>query len=172
MTEKVILVDEDDNKIGTEEKLKAHQDGGKLHRCFSIFIFNDKGELMLQKRAEQKYHCPDLWTNTCCSHPRPGEPLEEAAHRRIKEEMGFDCPMEEKFTFTYKADFENGLTEHEYDHVYIGKYNGEPDPNPEEAGDWKWIKPKKLNQDIEKNPERYTPWFKKALDKALNHIPE
>lgn len=170
MTEKVILVDEDDNRIGTEEKLKAHQDGGKLHRCFSIFIFNDDGELMLQKRAEDKYHCGGLWTNTCCSHPRPSETVEEAVHRRIKEEMGFDCPMEEAFTFTYKADFENGLTEHELDHVYIGRYNGEPDPNSEEAGDWKWIETDELKQDIEENPNKYTPWLKIALDKALNYI--
>lgn len=172
MTEKVVLVNEEDEVIGTEEKLKAHQDGGRLHRAFSIFVFNDEGELMLQKRADEKYHCPDMWTNTCCSHPKPGEEYEEAVHRRIKEEMGFDCPMEESFVFEYKAGFDNGLTEHEMDHVYIGKYNKDPEPNPKEVGDWKWIKPEKLKEDIEENPERYTPWFRIAIGRVLDRAPK
>ena len=166
---RVILVDEDDNPVGTEEKLNAHQNGGKLHRCFSIFVFNDKGEMMLQKRADGKYHCGGLWTNTCCSHPKPSEDVEDAAHRRIQEEMGFDCSMEEVFVFQYKADFDNGLTEHEMDHTFIGRYNKDPNPNSEEVGDWKWIKINDLKKDIQKNPDKDTPWFKIAVEKVLKH---
>jgi len=165
MEEKIILVDKNDNQVGIEEKLKAHQNGGKLHRAFSIFVFNSKGELMLQKRAKTKYHCPGLWTNTCCSHPRPGEELEDAAHRRLKEEMGFDCELKEDFDFIYKAKFDNGLTEWEFDHVFLGQYDGSPRINPNEADDWKWIKMRDLKKDIKANPRNYTPWFKIALEK-------
>jgi isopentenyl-diphosphate delta-isomerase len=162
--EKVILVDENDNQIGTEEKIKAHQEG-KLHRCFSIVVFNSKKELLIQKRTEDKYHSSGLWTNTCCSHPIPGEDTKEAAHRRLKQEMGFDCDLKESFTFIYKRKFNNGLTEHEYDHVFIGEFEGSPNPNPEEVSDWKWITRKELENDIQKNPNNYTYWFKILIDK-------
>ena len=162
--ERVILVDEKDKEIGTEEKMKAHQNGGRLHRCFSIFIFNSKGQMLLQKRAKTKYHCGGLWTNTCCSHPRPGESLEEAVHRRLKEEMGFDCDLKEDFSFIYKANF-GELTEWEFDHVFTGKFDGEPKINPEEVDDFKWINVRVLQEDIKENPTKYTPWFKIAIKK-------
>jgi isopentenyl-diphosphate delta-isomerase len=163
---KVILVDQADRPIGTEEKLKAHQEG-KLHRAFSIFIFNQKGQLMLQQRAKSKYHCGSLWTNTCCSHPRPRESLNVATHRRLKEEMGFDCPLEEVFNFTYKARFSNGLTENEYDHVFIGQFDGQPRVNPEEADGWRWATPKKLLKEIKESPQKFTPWFKESIERVL-----
>lgn len=168
--EKLILVDENDKEIGFEEKLKAHQNGGKLHRAFSIFVFNSKGELMLQKRAEGKYHSALLWTYTCCSHPRPGESLNDAVHRRLKEEMGFDCDLSEKFSFVYKVDFENGLSENEFDHVFFGKFDGEPKPDPKEAAGWQWISIEELKTDIKENPEKYTYWLRVSLDKIVEHI--
>ncbi len=167
MEERVVLVDENDNEIGTEEKIRAHENGGKLHRAFSIFIFNSKGEMLLQKRAKSKYHFSGLWTNTCCSHPRPEEATEEAAHRRLKEEMGFDTELKEVFTFTYKAESESGLTEHELDHVFVGRFDGEPKPNPEEADDCKWVNVEGLQQDIKENPNKYSPWFKTALERVI-----
>lgn len=160
MTDYLILVDEHDNEIGTAEKLAAHQNGWQLHRAFSVFVFNNAGQIMLQRRAMEKYHCPGLWTNTCCSHPRPGETSLAAATRRLEEEMGFVCPLEEKFAFSYRAEFDNGLTEHEFDHVFVGTYDKEPNLNPSEAMDWKWIDPKELLADIQKNPNIYTPWTK------------
>jgi len=160
MKETVILVDDFDKEIGTEEKIKAHQNGGKRHRAFSVLIFNDNDELMLQQRAISKYHCGGLWTNTCCSHPKPEEKTEEAAHRRLLEEMGFDCKLQEKFCFKYSAPLDHDLTENEYDHVFVGYYNLEPKINREEAESWKWIAKQDLNKDIELNPEKYTPWFK------------
>ena len=166
--ERVVLVDENDNEIGTEEKLKAHQDGGKLHRAFSIFVFNSKGELMLQKRARSKYHFGGLWTNTCCSHPRPGEPLMETARRKLRQEMGFETDLEELFTFAYRATSENGLTEHELDHVLTGRFDGDPRPNPEEAEGWKWASLDDLAEDIKANPDRYTPWFRIALERVIS----
>lgn len=172
MSERVVLVDEEGNEIGTEEKLEAHKNGGKRHRAFSIFVFDSKGRLLLQKRAEGKYHCPGLWANTACSHPRPGEGMEEATRRRIQEEMGFSCPMEEILTFKYTAEFENGLTEKEFDHVFVGKYGGDPQPNPEEVGDWKWVEPEDLVKDVEENPGKYTPWFRIVLDRVLDFVEE
>jgi isopentenyl-diphosphate delta-isomerase len=165
----VILVDEKDNPIGTEEKLKAHLDG-KLHRCFSIFIFNSKGELMLQKRAQNKYHSGGLWTNTCCSHPRPNEDIKKEAEDRLKEEMGVECDLQEVFSMPYKAKVisqKGDLTEYEYDHVFIGTFDGQADINPEEAEDWKWIDIDVLKQDMKNNPNKYTPWILLILDKAL-----
>jgi isopentenyl-diphosphate delta-isomerase len=170
MEERVILVDENDNEIGTEEKMKAHQNGGKLHRAFSIFIFNSKGELMLQKRAKSKYHFGGLWTNTCCSHPRSGEPLEKTARDKLKQEMGFETSLEEMFTFIYKATSENGLTEHELDHVLTGRFDDEPKPNPEEADDWKWVSLNELQNDVNENPDNYTPWFKIALNRVIEKM--
>jgi len=165
--EKVILVDENDKEIGTEEKIKAHENGGKLHRAFSIFIFNSKGEMLLQLRSKKKYHSGGLWTNACCSHPRPGEKLEQAAHRRLKEEFGFDTKLEEKLSFIYHAKLDNGLSEHEFDHVFIGNFDGVPKPNLEEIDNWKWIKIEDLKRDIKENPEKYTAWFKIAIKKLF-----
>ena len=169
MEEKVILVDENDKEIGTEEKIKAHQEG-KLHRAFSIFVFNSRNELLLQKRARTKYHSGGLWTNTCCSHPRPGEVLKEAVHRRLKEEMGFDCQLEEVFSFIYQTKFGNDLFEHEYDHVFLGRFDGQPVLNPQEAEDWQWIGLEELERDIKENPEKYTYWFKIALPKLVSYL--
>lgn len=167
--EEVILVDENDNEVGTEEKIKAHEDA-KLHRAFSIFIFNSNGEMILQRRALKKYHCGGLWTNTCCSHPRKGETLEQAAHRRLKEEMGFDTELERVFSFIYNAPFENGLTEHELDHVFIGTYNDQPNINKEEVEEWKTITVEDLKKDVEQNPQNYTPWFKIALERVIEYM--
>jgi len=168
MEEQLILVDEQDNEVGTMGKLEAHLKG-KLHRCFSIFIFNSQGELMLQRRAEDKYHSGGLWTNTCCGHPRPGEKTEDAVHRRLAFEMGFDCPMKEVHTFLYKAELDNGVTEHEFDHVFVGTYDENPQPNADEAGGWKWIGVEELKQDFKEAPEKYTYWFKLSFDDVLKH---
>ncbi|PIR92916.1 isopentenyl-diphosphate delta-isomerase [Candidatus Falkowbacteria bacterium CG10_big_fil_rev_8_21_14_0_10_43_10] len=161
--EHIILVDENDNNIGVAEKISAHVNA-QMHRAFSIFVFNSKGELMLQKRAKKKYHCGGLWSNTCCSHPRPNEPIERGIHRRLREEMGFDCPLEEKFSFKYKITFDNGLTENEYDHVFAGKYENNPVLNPAEADGWRWISLPELKSDIKKNHNRYTHWLKIAIN--------
>lgn len=168
MSDKVILVNEEDKELGTADKLAAHQNEGKLHRAFSVFIFNSEGEMLLQKRAEGKYHSGGLWTNTCCSHPRPGEATKQAAERRLKEEMGFTCDLEEVFSFIYRAKFED-LTEHEYDHVLFGVCESETniEPDPEEVGDWKWIARKDLERDVNENPDNYTPWFKRALNRVM-----
>ena len=140
---------------------------GLLHRAFSLFVFNNRGELLLQKRNKNKYHSGGLWTNTCCSHPRKGEELPLAIHRRLGEEMGFDCELNEIFSFTYKKTFENGLTEHEFDHVFIGYYDNDPKINTEEADSWKWISIEKLQTDIKNHPESYTYWFIKSLPRVL-----
>jgi len=157
--ERVILVDIHDNPIGEMEKLKAHVEA-KLHRAFSVFIFNSKGELLLQQRALNKYHSPGLWTNTCCSHQRAGETNIEAGKRRLFEEMGFACELKEVFWFIYRADFDNGLTEHELDHVMIGQYDLSPEINPEEVAAYKWMTLDDVKSDMERNPEKYTAWFK------------
>lgn len=164
MSDKIIIVDESDNEIGIEEKLKAHQQG-ELHRAFSVLVFNSKNELLLQKRAETKYHTPGLWTNTCCSHPRKGYELKEEAKKRLKEEMGFERELYEKFSFIYKAKFKNGLTEYEYDHVFVGKFDGEPNPNPQEVEQYKWMPLKDLKKDIKSNTKKYTPWLAIILKK-------
>lgn len=159
MEEKVILVDREDKQIGTMPKLEAHEKA-ILHRAFSVFIFNEKGELMLQRRALHKYHSPGLWTNTCCSHQRVGETNIEAGKRRLFEEMGFSCELEDTFWFIYKATFDNGLTEHELDHVMVGKYNAEPNINPDEVAAYKWMTLDDLKTDMKDHPEKYTAWFK------------
>ena len=159
----VILVDDHDKEIGLEEKMRAHQNGGKLHRAISVFVFNREGQTMLQQRADTKYHSRGLWTNTCCSHPFKGESVIDSAHRRLEQEMGFDCEMEEVFSFIYKTEVGNGLTEWEFDHVLLGMYAGEPAPNPEEAKDWKWVTMEFLKDDISKNPDAYTGWFRILL---------
>jgi len=166
MTEYILTVDEKDNVIGKGEKIKVHREG-KLHRAFSIFVFNSKGKLLLQKRAKSKYHSGGLWTNTCCSHQRDGETLEKAVHRRLKEEMGFDCELKEVFTFTYRVKFDDGLSENEYDHVFFGKFDGKPDPNPDEVDDWKWVSLEELRKDIQKNPDDYTYWLKVSIDRVM-----
>ena len=169
MEEKVILVDEQDNPIGLMEKLEAHQKA-LLHRAFSVFILNDKGEIMLQQRAANKYHSPNLWTNTCCSHPREGETTIEAGKRRLQEEMGFVTELSEVLSFIYKAPFDNGLTEHELDHILIGYYNDSPIINPDEVSNWRWKSPKNIKADITKFPHQYTEWFKIIFDKFYNQI--
>lgn len=165
----VILVDDKDNPIGEMEKMEAHQKG-LLHRAFSVFIYNDKNELMLQQRALTKYHTPGLWTNTCCSHQKVGESNIEAGQRRLMEEMGFTVPLREKMSFTYKTPFENGLTEHEFDHILVGYYNDAPNPNPDEVESWKWESLDNIKRDIALNPEKYTAWFKIIFDKYLKAI--
>ena len=163
----VVLVDKDDNEIGVEEKLRAHQNGGKLHRAISIFVFNSKGETMVQRRALSKYHSQGRWANTACSHPYPNESVLDAAHRRLKEEMGFDCEMREAFTFPYKAEVGNGLTEQEFDHVLFGSYEGEPKPDSNEVMDWKWISLDELMADIRASPDNYAEWLKLMISKVI-----
>ena len=162
----VILVDENDNDIGVMEKLQAHQQG-LLHRAFSIFIFNEKNELLLQQRALSKYHSAGLWTNTCCSHPRPNETVKDAAHRRLFEEMGVSCELQIKTNFIYKTPFENGLTEHELDYILIGQTSQNPLINKEEVETYKWQSIDEIKKDIILNPNQYTSWFKIALDKVF-----
>lgn len=169
MEEVVILVDENDNEIGVMEKMQAHIEA-KLHRAFSVFIFNSKGELMLQQRAFTKYHSPDLWTNTCCSHPRPGERTSDAAHRRMMEEMGFDCNFDEVFSFVYEAPFTNELTEHEYDHVFIGFSDVLPVLNKDEAATYRMAPLEDLSAEIASHPENFTVWFKIAFDRVKDYL--
>ncbi|MFV0539896.1 MAG: isopentenyl-diphosphate Delta-isomerase [Aestuariibaculum sp.] len=167
--ERVILVNENDEQIGTMPKMEAHEKA-LLHRAFSVFIFNSENELMLQQRAAHKYHSPSLWTNTCCSHQREDENNIEAGKRRLKEEMGFETELKEVTSFVYKAPFDNGLTEHEYDHVMIGYYNDVPHINPDEVEAWKWMGLEAVKSDILKRPELYTEWFKIIFDKFYEHI--
>lgn len=154
----VILVDEEDNAIGVEEKLRAHEKG-LLHRAFSIFVVNNQDELLIQKRAASKYHSPSLWSNTCCSHPAPEENIEEAARKRLGVEMGFDCSLKWLFSFDYKVQFDNGLIEHEIDHVFLGRYDGAPLTNPAEVEDWKWEGLDEIKKKIEEQPNEFTYWF-------------
>lgn len=167
--ELVILVNEKDEQIGLMPKMEAHEKA-LLHRAFSVFVFNDKDELLLQQRALSKYHSPGLWTNTCCSHQRAGESSIEAGTRRLKEEMGFTTDLRESISFIYKAPFDNGLTEHEFDHILIGTYNNDPDINKEEVVAWKWMKPDDIKEDIKIHPEHYTEWFKIIFDKFYQHL--
>jgi len=172
MEQLVILVDKNDKEIGTEEKMRAHSNGGKLHRALSIFVFNRKGETLLQRRAMTKYHTQGKWTNTCCSHQMPGEPTLDAAHRRLKEEMGFDCEMSEVFNFPYEAEVGNGLKEREYDHILFGKYDKSPKPNPEEVMDWKWVGLEELKRQIASDPESFTPWLRLMINEVIRHKSE
>ncbi|MDN6280302.1 MAG: isopentenyl-diphosphate Delta-isomerase [Psychroflexus sp.] len=165
----VILVDENDQELGLMEKIEAHEKA-LLHRAFSVFIYNDKGELMLQQRALGKYHTPGLWTNTCCSHQIKGETNIQAGKRRLQEEMGFSTDLKETNSFIYKAPFDNGLTEHEYDYMLVGYYNNDPKINPEEVNAWKWISLEDLKFDIEKDPASYTEWFKIIFDKHYQYM--
>jgi isopentenyl-diphosphate Delta-isomerase len=169
--EKVILVNELDEPIGLMPKLEAHQKA-VLHRAFSVFILNDKKEIMLQQRAQHKYHSPLLWTNTCCSHQREGETNVQAGNRRLFEEMGFKTEIKELFHFIYKAPFDNGLTEHELDHVMVGYYNEAPLINPEEVESWKWMKIEEVKNDMVIHPEMYTVWFKIIFDEFYHFLEE
>ena len=166
----VVLVDSRDKALGVEEKMKAHQNGGKLHRAVSAFIFNSNKELLVQKRADSKYHAPGKWSNTCCTHPREGESPEEAVHRRLREEMGFDCEMKKVLELVYKANVGEGLTEHEFDHVFVGTYDGEPQPVRGEVSEVKWAAIGELKADMNNNPTHYTPWFLILLPKLLKVI--
>ncbi len=167
--EKVILVDINDNPIGLMNKLEAHEKA-VLHRAFSVFILNDKNELMLQQRAHHKYHSPLLWTNTCCSHQRENETNIQAGTRRLHEEMGFETELKEMFHFIYKAPFDNGLTEHELDHVMLGYYNDMPDINKDEVESWKWMKIEDVKNDMIRNPNQYTVWFKIIFEEFYHHF--
>ena len=168
MEEYVVLVDENDQPIGQMEKQAAHVTP-HLHRAFSVFVFNSKGELLLQQRAFSKYHSPGLWTNTCCSHPRDGETVTEAASRRLMEEMGMQCELREVYTFIYKAPVGQGLTEHEFDHVLIGRNDAIPNINAEEVASWKYMNLNDLEKDIELHPEHYTEWFKITFEEMTHH---
>ena len=162
----VILVDENDNDIGVMEKLQAHQEG-KLHRAFSIFIFNDKNEMLMQQRSLSKYHSAGLWANSCCSHPRPNETIKDAANRRLYEEMGMSCDLTIKTNFIYKSQFDNGLTEHELDYVLVGYSNQEPIINKDEVEHYKWQSISLIKEDIAANPNHFSFWFKLALEKIF-----
>jgi isopentenyl-diphosphate delta-isomerase len=167
----VILVNELDEALGVMEKMEAHEKG-LLHRAFSVFVFNSKGEWLLQQRADDKYHSPGLWTNTCCSHPQPGETVAQAAQRRLQEEMGFVTDLEKRFHFTYKADFDNGLTEHEFDHVFTGVYNGPIEPDQREVKSYRFVSSDLLKTQLQAEPHRFTAWFKIAypqLEEYLAH---
>lgn len=168
MEELVILVDHDDRETGVMEKIQAHREA-LLHRAFSVFVFNSKGELMLQQRALGKYHSPGLWTNTCCSHPRPGEETEAAAHRRLHEEMGFDCTLTKIFHFTYKAPFDNNLTEHEVDHVFVGFSDTLPVINPEEVESYRFATLDDISVEMAENPELFTVWFQIAFERVAEY---
>ena len=167
--ELVVLVDEQDNEVGLMPKMEAHEKA-VLHRAFSVFVLNENKELMLQQRAGSKYHSPLLWTNTCCSHQRQGEDSIAAGKRRLQEEMGFVTEIEELFTFIYKAPFDNGLTEHELDHVLLGHYEAAPVINPEEVESWKWMSLEAIQADIAENPETYTAWFKIVFNRFKDHL--
>jgi len=160
--EQVILVDEKDNEIGTMEKMEAHQKG-LLHRAFSVLVFNSKGEMLLQQRAISKYHSGGLWTNTCCSHPQPGETIEQAGKRKLMQEMGFSCDLSFSHKFLYKVQLDNDLIEYEWDYILIGYYDGVPSINASEAQAWKSASVKSIQQDAIKNPDLYTCWFKLIL---------
>jgi isopentenyl-diphosphate Delta-isomerase len=161
----VIVVNEKDEVLGKEEKMKAHIDG-LLHRAFSVFIFNSKGEMLLQQRAIEKYHSGGLWTNACCSHPAPNESTEAAALRRLQEEMGFTTTITKQFDFVYKTSFDNGLTEHEFDHVFTGSYEGVINFNPDEVMDYCYSKMDRIASSLQTNPEQYTAWFQLAFPKV------
>lgn len=169
MLEEVILVDENDQPIGLMEKQQAHVEG-RLHRAFSVLVFNKQGEMLIHQRALDKYHCGGLWSNACCSHPREHESVIEAAQRRIQEEMGFTTAMEHIDSFIYKVTFENGLTEHEYDHILVANYDAAPKPNPNEVADWKYLSLEQIKKDVKMYPEKYTYWFQELINTHLHKI--
>jgi isopentenyl-diphosphate delta-isomerase len=161
-SEQVILVDHQDTPIGIEEKGRAHAEA-RLHRAFSVFVFDDAGRMLLQRRALTKYHSAGLWSNTCCSHPRPGESTMGAAHRRLREEMGFDCPLQTAFSFVYRVDL-GGIHEHEYDHVFLGRFHGVPRPDPAEVEEWCWLEVSQARGELASRPGAFSYWFRIAFD--------
>lgn len=161
--ERLILVNERDEEVGSGEKLEVHR-AGRLHRAFSVFVFDRAGRLLLQKRAATKYHSGGLWSNTCCGHPRPGEPTASAARRRLREEMNFDCELRPCTSFIYKAEVDNELTEWEYDHVLVGRYDDAPDPDTSEVEDWRWMGVDELRAQVDERPEEFTYWLRVAVD--------
>ncbi len=167
--EYVILVDEQDHELGLMEKMQAHHEG-KLHRALSVFVFNSKKEMLLQKRANSKYHSPGLWTNTCCSHPRKNETVESAANRRLQEEMGMGCELNYRFNFIYKAQLENNLIEHELDYVYTGYSDALPVPNPEEVSAYRYASIEEIEKDIKLNQQNYTVWFTLIFERVKNTL--
>ena len=167
MTDDVILVDTKDNALGTMQKMDAHVKG-ELHRAFSVFIFNTRGELLLQKRALDKYHSAGMWTNTCCSHPRPGEDTLDAARRRLNEEMSLKCELTHQFSFLYTADMPEGISEHEFDHVYFGVSDALPVINPHEVADFRYITMSDLANELELQPDKYTAWLRICFDRVVN----
>ncbi len=164
--ERVVLVDGQDRELGTMEKLAAHREG-RLHRALSVFLFNARGQTLLQRRHGGKYHSGGLWSNTCCSHPRPGEAMADAARRRLREEMGIDCELVPAHAFVYRARVGPELTEHEYDHVFVGTTEEEPRPDPTEVAEWRWVGVDEVRAEAEREPERFTLWFREALDGVL-----
>lgn len=169
-TPRVILVDEHDRALGTQEKLLAHLGGGQLHRAFSIFILDSRGRTLLQRRASGKYHCPGLWSNSCCSHPRPGASLLASARRRLREELGFSAPLREIGSIQYRLRLGGGLTEWEFDHICFGRYQGPVHPNPAEVQEYRWVGVLELGQDVQDHPEHYTPWLPKILPILFEHL--
>ncbi|MBC7931800.1 MAG: isopentenyl-diphosphate Delta-isomerase [Rubrivivax sp.] len=162
-SEQVILVDEQDRELGASEKLRAHAEG-VLHRAFSVFVFDRAGRLLLQRRASAKYHSGGLWSNTCCGHPRPGEETAAAAHRRLREEMNFDCELRAAFGFVYRAELDNDLVEHEYDHVFVGEFEGSPAPDPSEVEEWKWVSMDDLRRGLRDEPSQYSYWLRTVVE--------
>jgi isopentenyl-diphosphate delta-isomerase len=167
--EEVVLVDENDRPIGRGEKIETHLNP-KLHRAFSVFVFDSSERLLLQKRAKAKYHSGGLWSNTCCSHPRPGEATESAAHRRLIEELGFDCEINKVFDLVYYAELDNNFFEYEYDHVFVGRYDGSPAPDAGEVEDWKWVEVQALVEDLRDNPHVYSYWLRASLGELLRRF--
>ena len=168
--EQVVLVNEQDQAIGIEDKTAVHLVGA-LHRAFSVFVINAAGQLLVQRRALTKYHSRGLWSNTCCGHPRPDESIETASRRRLREEMGFDCDLSELFHFVYRANLEDGFIEHEFDHVLVGSFEGVPKPDPSEISGWKWLDMPALSVDLKKHPESYTFWFRISFNRFLRAVP-
>jgi isopentenyl-diphosphate delta-isomerase len=167
--QEIILVNENDEPVGTMEKMEAHLKG-VLHRAFSVFIFNKEGEMLLQQRALNKYHSGELWSNACCSHPHPGEEISLAARRRLKEEMGFETNLEKIFDFIYKVEFENGLTEYEFDHVFTGEYEGKIKPDPEEVKDYCYKSLAEIKHSMQTHPQKYSKWFQIAFPEIENRL--
>ena len=161
--EQLILVDAHDRELGAGEKLEVHL-AGALHRAFSVFVFDRRGRLLMQKRAREKYHSAGLWSNTACGHPRPGEVTRAAARRRLREEMGFDCELREAFEFLYRAELDGALVEHEYDHVFVGTHEGDPAPDPSEVEEWRWVGMDDLRRDLREEPQRYSPWLRLVVE--------
>jgi isopentenyl-diphosphate Delta-isomerase len=165
----VILVDDDDRQLGTCEKVDAHA-RGLLHRAVSVLVFDARGRLLLQRRAATKYHSGGLWSNTCCTHPRPGEAVADAAHRRLREEMGFDCPLTEIGSLNYRVPVGNNFVEHEYDHVFTGRYDRDPTPDASEADAWQWADAQRLREDLEQRPHLYTPWLRPIFEEVVDKV--